>query len=42
MRTMFRAMFGLSLVAMVAGPAIRPGPRRGFGRGGGVAGYVDR
>jgi len=35
MRTMFSALVGLSLVALVAGPAAAQGQGRGFGRGGG-------
>ena len=36
MRTMFRAVLGLSLVALVASPAFAQG-RRGFGGGGSYA-----
>ena len=35
MRTMFRTVFGLSLVALVASPAFAQGQGRGFGMGGG-------
>ncbi len=38
MRTMFKALFGLSLVALVASPAFAQGGR-GFGMGGG-GGYA--
>jgi Spy/CpxP family protein refolding chaperone len=39
MRTMFKAMFGLSLVALVASPAFAQGGR-GFGMMGGGGGYA--
>jgi hypothetical protein len=35
MRTMYRAMFGLSLAAALASPALAQGQGRGFGMGGG-------
>jgi hypothetical protein len=42
MRTIFRTLVGLSLVALVAGPAAAQGQGRGFGRGGmgGLAGLL--
>jgi len=40
MRTMFSTLVGLSLVALVAGPAAAQGQGRGFGRGGSLAGLL--
>jgi len=40
MRTTFRAVFGLSLVALVASPAFAQGQGRGFGMGGGGFGML--
>jgi len=40
MRTMFRTVFGLSLVALVASPAFAQGQGRGFGMGGGGIGML--
>jgi len=40
MRTMFSTLVGLSLVALVAGPATAQGQGRGFGRGGSLAGLL--